>query len=439
MSEAKQFDLSYLEKTFQQFEGRPYPDTPIEYSLKNDHFHLYKSSLVTAFYRRDHHVIKDLSSYYILDLACGTGYTTLALAEANPGAKIIATDISPESLKIAEQRLCYHGFNDLEYHLISLEETPQLGIQFDYINASDILYLLPDITLGLRQMGKLLKPSGIIHSNLHNAYERTPFFRAQALFQQMGLMDENPGEIEIGLVREFFTNLKDNVHLKATTWGNRAASQVTGQEIVMNYLLQNDKGFTLPQLLSFLTEAGLQLVDMVDWWAWDLAELFKDPDNLPAFMAIGLDNLPREDQLCLYELIQPNKRLLDFWCSFPQEQVLPIFENEPSLRVFLHPQLNTVNFREEILSTTYLAPVNLKTYVPFLLNDFWLDRAFLSAIFAPLLEAPRTLTFLAERYQQVRPRHPVTLEPVSLAETADIVYQALLTQEQMGILLLERL
>ena len=213
------FNLNYQDKTLQQFESNPYPNIPIEASPKKDVALLYKNSLVTAYYHRYHRVLDNLSNCVILDLACGTGFTTLTLAEANPGAKIMATDISPESLKIAEERLTYHGFHHIEYHLLALEEINQLDFCFDYINASDILYLLPDISLALKQLALVLKPKGIIRGNLHSYYQRLPFYRSQELFSRMGLMDSNPGEIEINIVRDFFVALKDTTDLKMRTRG----------------------------------------------------------------------------------------------------------------------------------------------------------------------------------------------------------------------------
>jgi ubiquinone/menaquinone biosynthesis C-methylase UbiE len=429
---------NYLEKSLQQFEGNPYPETPIETSLKEDVGLLYINSLVTPYYRRDHRIINSFSDYSILDVACGTGRTTLALAEANPGAKIVAVDISPGSLEIAKGRLNHHGFKDVDYHVIALEDIAELGLKFDYINASDVLYLLPDIGLALQHMTKALKPEGIIRSNLHSYYQRINIYRSQKLFKRMGLMEENPGKIEIGLVREFFVNLKDNLPLKMTAWGNRTAEQVSDQEVLMNYLFLNDKGFTMPQLLTFLGEAGLELVDMVDWWAWQIEDLFKDPDDLPAFLAMGLEDLPKEEQFCLYELINPNKRLLDFWCGFPQAPTPMPPVSGPITRIALHPQFQTPSFREEILSRANLGPANLKQYIPILKDDYWLDRAFIAAVFTPLLDQPCSLSFLAQRYHQARPVNPQTLEPVTEAESMEVVQEALLYQEQMGFILLEQ-
>ncbi len=48
----------------------------------------------------------------------------------------------------------------------------ELGLEFDYINADEVLYLLPDIVEGLKAMKAVLKPEGIIRTNLHSSFQR---------------------------------------------------------------------------------------------------------------------------------------------------------------------------------------------------------------------------------------------------------------------------
>lgn len=436
------FNFSYQDKTLQQFERHPYPDAPLQDSPKNNITLLYQNSLITSYYRRYQRVISSLEDCLILDVACGTGYTTLILAEANPRAKIIAVDISPASLKIAEERLSYHGFDNVEYQVVALEELNQLGLQFDYINASDILYLLPDILLALKQLGTVLKPQGIIRSNLHSYYQRLSYYRAQTLFKQMGLMEGNPEEIELGIVREFFSALGDRVDLKLKTWGQQKPEEVKDETILMNYLFQNDKGFTIPELLNFLGQADLELFSMVNWWEWQLTDLFKDPDNLPAFLAMGLANLDLGEQLTLYELIHPNKRLLDFWCGRPYSAIktesIKTTEDWRNIQVYLHPQLKTESFQQEVLSSSHLFPLNLKDYFPFLPQEIWLDRTLLTALFTPLLEQACSLHVLVQRWLAIRPVDPVTLSPTTEADAFMVISQAIMDQERLGIILLDQ-
>ncbi len=430
---------SYLEKSLQQFESHPYPNIPIEVSPKDNLKLLYEGSLVTARYRRDRTVLTDLSQKVMLDVACGTGATTLTMALANPGAKIVGVDISPESIKIAKERLTYHGFPDAEFYVLALEELPSLNLQFDYISANDVLYLLPDQGFALKQMGAVLKPDGIIRTNLHSFYQRLAFFRSQELFNRMGLMEDNPGEDEMTIVQEFFDALKDNVNLKLTAWGQNVR-EMEPSRLLSNHLLINDKGFTIPQMLTSLEQADLELISMVDWRDWNWRDLFKDPNNLPMYLAMGLENADLAEQLCFYDLVQPNKRLLDFWCGHP---VAEEAEEEPNwqslepeqIMVHLHPCLKSEAFRQSVLDGESSVPLNLGDFFNFLVQDGWLDRTLVSVLFAPLLDSPQTLAFLVERWLQVRPLNPVTLQPFARETAVKLVASAVADQEALGIVM----
>jgi hypothetical protein len=258
----------------------------------------------------------------------------------------------------------------------------------------------------------------------------------------MGLMEGNPDEIELGIVRDFFSALGDRVDLKLKTWGSKKAEDVRDETILMNYLFQNDKGFTIPELLNFLGQADLELFSMVNWWEWQLTDLFKDPDNLPAFLAMGLANLDLGEQLTLYELIHPNKRLLDFWCGRPYSAIktesIKTTEDWRNIQVYLHPQLKTESFQQEVLSSSHLFPLNLKDYFPFLPQEIWLDRTLLTALFTPLLEQACSLHVLVQRWLAIRPVDPVTLSPTTEADAFMVISQAIMDQERLGIILLDQ-
>src|SRR4028119_1710232 len=150
-----------IEKIRQQFDNAPYPRIPLETSPKNNYQTLYLHHLVTAYYIRNQKVI-ETEGKVILDAGCGSGYKSLILAEANPGAKIVGIDLSEESVKLARHRLEYHGFENAEFHVLSIEDLPKLGLEYDYINSDEVLYLLPDINAGFKILKSVLKSQGII-------------------------------------------------------------------------------------------------------------------------------------------------------------------------------------------------------------------------------------------------------------------------------------
>jgi ubiquinone/menaquinone biosynthesis C-methylase UbiE len=336
-------DPENLEKIRQQFDGSPYPRTPLEKSPKSDYNLLFLHDITTPFYLRNQKVI-DRRNKVILDVGCGSGYKMLALAEANPEAKIVGIDLSAQSIDLAKKRLEYHGKGDrAEFFVMAIEDLPTLGMTFDYINCDDVLYLLDDLVSGLSSLKAVLNPQGLIRGNLHSSIQRVFFYRAQELFKMMGLMDENPGKLEVGIVRDLMKSLKDNVQLKSQTW--KTKHEHNEEWFFMNYLFQRDKGFTIPELFQALQGADLEFVSMVNWRYWEPLDLFQDTDDLPAFLAMSLPELAIEKRLTLFELLHPVNRLLDFWCAHPAEpsSFVPVSvwtrADWQKTTVHLHPQL----------------------------------------------------------------------------------------------------
>lgn len=430
-----------LEKVRLQFEQGPYPRNPLENSPKNDFLSLYIHNLVTPYYLRNQIVI-DTKGKDILDAGCGTGFTSLILAEANPGANIVGIDISEKSVELAKQRLQYHGFEQAEFYAMSIEELPKLERKFDYINCDEVLYLLPDPVVGLQSMKALLKPEGIIRSNLHSSLTRAHYYRAQAVCRLMGLMDENPGETEMEILQETMKALKDEVVLKAQTWGEGFVGNE--EKIFSNHLLQGDKGSTIPELFAAFEKADLEFISMVNWRQWGLMSLFKNPDDLPVFWGLALPEISIQAQLHLFELLQPIHRLLDFWCGHPQESetdFTPISEwaiaDWENATIHLHPQLKSALIKDAMLqSVARLQPFEISRFLPIAGKEILVDSTIVACL-APLWDEPQTMEALVKRSQQLRPVNPMTLEPIPKEEAFEIVRQTLIGLESSGYVLIQ--
>ncbi len=435
----------WKEKIRRQFDTTRYPRIPLDKSPKDDTTTLYLHNLVTPYYLRNQKVI-DTAGKVILDAGCGSGWKSLMLAEANPGARIVGIDISEDSIIQARQRLNFHEKNNAEFHVLSIEDLPKLGLEFDYINNDEVLYLLPDPVIGLQAMKSVLKPKGIIRSNLHSSYQRAIFYRAQKCFKIMGLMEQNPEKLEIEMAIETMKALKDGVELKAKAWNSKYEEGESGEEsVLMNYLLQEDKGSTIPDLFAALRAADLEFVSMVRWRHWELMDLFNDVDNLPIFLAMGLSDMSTEGRLHLFELLHPIHRLLDFWCAHPNqaEASVPTAEWETSgwqaAKVHLHPQLRTPQVKEDLLNCISTQKqfeisnyITVPTIVPIQVE------VGMAACLLPLWEGAQPFMSLVDRWLKIRPLHPVTLEPVSEKTAFDEVKNLLSSLEVFFYILLDR-
>ena len=434
-----------LEKIRQQYETSPYPRVPLDDSPKNDFNSLFIHNIVTSYYLRYQKII-ETKGKVILDAGCGSGYKALILAEANPEAQIIGIDISEESVKLARHRLKHHGFDNAEFHTLSIYDLPSLGIKFDYINNDEVLYLFSDPVAALKAMKSVLKSQGIIRANLHSALQRSAYFRAQELFRKIGLTDSNPGDLEVEMTLEMMKSLKDGVDLKSKTWQPAYEGEEGKQIVLMNYLIQSDNGFTIPEIFAMLRTSNLEFSSMVNWRHWEIMDLFKERDNLPVLLGMTLPELNVEQQLQLFELLHPCHRLLDFWCGHPnqEEPVVQLSEwaasDWLSGRVHLHPQLQKPKVKEDLIECiAEQKPFRLSNYIGVPTIAPVDIESTVAACLLPLWEGVQPISSLVERWCKIRPLHPATLEPMSQQAAWGEVKKLLSKLEVFLYVLLERL
>lgn len=429
----------FLEKMRQQFDNAPYPRIPLEEFPKNPKTQ-YIHSLVTAYYRRNQKVVSS-EGKLILDAGCGTGYKSLELAIANPGARIVGIDLSPASVDLARKRLQYHNIENVEFHAIALEELSSLGMEFDYINNDEVLYLLPDPIAGLKAMKAVLKPDGILRTNFHSSLQRTLFHSAQKFFSQVGLMSGGEPEENVELVRQFMKCVKNHVLLKARGWDR--SFETSDQTILANYLLEGDKGWTIPEFFAALREADLEFASMVSWRDWDLLQLFTDVDELPLSIVMSLSEKTIEEQLHLVELLHPDNRLLDAWCGHVgrSQPYTPISEwtdeQWQAASVHINPLLCKDEFKQDLTTcVTQLKAFQISDYLPLINTPVAIDSLSAGCLL-PLLELSQPMNALVQWWQKLRPFNPVTLEPTPDAEAFNLIKNLLLPLEEMGYVMLE--
>lgn len=425
----------FLERMRRQYDFGPYPRIPIDETPGANSNDLLIHNLVTPFYLRDRKVVST-EGKMILDAGCGTGYKALILARANPGAKVIGIDLSSKSVELAQQRAEFQGYQDqVEFHVLEIHHLPELGIQFDYINCDEVLYFMNDIAAGLSDLKKVLKTNGIIRTNLHSALQRQIFFRAQELFTLLGLMEPDAEEMAMPIAIEIMQALNPNVDLKQKGWSDRYEELEEDHKnrfLLSNHLMKEDKGYRIADLFTALNESGLDFLSMTNWRYWDLTDLFAEPDNLPAYLAMGLAESSIETSLTIYELLNPIHRLFDFWCTNPVEQPIipPVAEwtLDDWLRsqVTLHPQLHTEAFQKAALEA-------IQQNEPFVISAFLSLPALhpvsisydVVALLLQLWNGPQPFAALVNFWQQTHPINLITLEPATPETSAQQVADAL--------------
>lgn len=400
------------------FDRTPYGNLPREVSHANNMELLYVHNLLTSHYLR-HRTWTQTEGKWILDAGCGSGLKTLALAQANPGARLVAIDVSPMSIAAAHERLTYHGA-DAQFHVLPVERVAELGLLFDYINCDEVLYLLPDPAEGLAALASVLAPGGILRANLHDRHQRALVYRAQEAFKLLSSRAGARGEGQVDLVYRVMDALRDDTLVKQQIWLPTPRAERSSEWVSVNYLLSGDRGFTVPEMFALVEGAGLEHFRMVGAQDWRLEGLFSDLSGLPeSLLKLFADCTPRE-QLHLVELLEGSERLLDFWCGHPGSPVPPALadlgaEVWSQARIRLHPQLGTLRLRADLveaLATGGTFDFNRYLRKPSA-GEIVLDAAIAQGLL-PLWEGPMALdAFLEQWVAQIREKSPaLEVEPL---------------------------
>lgn len=337
-----------IEKVRDQYDLTPYPNLPATDMGGDGDRGVILHSYASAWYAKTQHV-DNRQDVTILDVGCGSGVTTLALAIANPKARIVGIDLSETSLRLAGERLTYHGFPHVEFHKLAIAQLPQFkteqSIEFDYINCEETLYLQTDIVESLRHMRTVLAPTGILRINVHSLYQRIDFFRAQAFSRLIGLLNSNPTNREYQMISGIMESLADDNLLKVSTW---LPSDKSMDFVLMNYMLIEDKGYTIPDFFQMLRSANLEFIGMTEPAGWHLPYLF--PNGMPDSIVDFWHNATPEKKLHAYELLHPANRLLDLWCGHSGRSPEYIEIQQwtegmwKSAMIYLHPVVRTDSF-----------------------------------------------------------------------------------------------
>jgi len=129
----------------------------------------------------------------VLIAGCGTTAGAL-IAACMPKARCVAVDISEASIARSRQTTESHGLTNIEYHLLPLEQVSELGKDFDFIHSHGVIHHLADPAQGLRSLGEVLRPDGVMSIMLYAKYGRTGIYMFQEFCQRLGLaVEESSG------------------------------------------------------------------------------------------------------------------------------------------------------------------------------------------------------------------------------------------------------
>jgi SAM-dependent methyltransferase len=98
----------------------------------------------------------------VLEAGCGIGAQTVILAKNCPESLITSIDISPDSLKRAEERIRQEGITNVTFRQADIFHLPFEPASFDHIFVCFVLEHLAEPERALRNLRPLLKEGGTI-------------------------------------------------------------------------------------------------------------------------------------------------------------------------------------------------------------------------------------------------------------------------------------
>lgn len=188
----------------------------------------------------------------ILIAGCGTNQAAV-FAYTNPAAKVVAVDVSQPALDHERYLKDRHGLQNLELHLLPIEELPTLGLDFDLIVSTGVLMAMADPLAGMKALARCLRPDGAIALMLYARYGRIGVELMQSVFRDMGMHQD---DASIQLVKETVPLLAADHPVRGYM---RLAKDLRHSDaaVVDTFLHGRDRSYTVDECMELVTSAGL--------------------------------------------------------------------------------------------------------------------------------------------------------------------------------------
>jgi SAM-dependent methyltransferase len=187
----------------------------------------------------------------ILITGCGTNQAAV-FAFTNPGAKVVAVDISQSSLDHQQYLKDKHGLGNLDLHLLSIEELPALGLDFDLVVSTGVLHHMADPLAGMKALGGCLRRDGALGVMLYAKYGRIGVELLQSVFRDLGL---GPDEASVKTVKDTISVLPPDHPIQS--YLKIARDLQSDAALVDTFLHVRERSYTVDECIDFVTSAGL--------------------------------------------------------------------------------------------------------------------------------------------------------------------------------------
>lgn len=245
----------------------------------------------------------------ILDAGCGTGVSTDYLCHLNPGASVLAVDISAGALAVARERTRRSGAAG-QVEQLRIEQRSLLDLQdeglFDHINSVGVLHHLDQPEAGLQALAERLKPGGVLHLFLYADGGRWEIHRTQ---RALTLLEVGTGDEGLRLGRRLLAELPGENRLRRHHEQRWALDTAADANFADMYLHPQETSYDLGRLFRFVAQSDLTFAGFSNPDVWDPARLLQG-ELLERARA-----LPQLQQWQLMEALDPEISHFEFFLS----------------------------------------------------------------------------------------------------------------------------
>ena len=230
----------------------------------------------------------------ILVAGCGANQAA-CFAFTNPSAKVVAIDVSQPSLDHQQYLKDKHGLDNLELHLLPIEELLALASTSIWWYASALLHHLADPAKGMQAVAGCLRRDGVASVMLYGKYGRIGVDMLASVFHHLGLGQD---ESSVQVVKETISRLPPDHPVRSYLKNSPDLSADTS--VVDTFLHGRQRSYTVTECIDLVRSAGLVFQE------WLFKSLYYPQESyaLPDRLLSALNGLPDIEIWSLMERLQ---------------------------------------------------------------------------------------------------------------------------------------
>ncbi len=214
----------------------------------------------------------------VLDVGCGTGYTTSILAKSLPRCRVLGVDISPGSLDVAQQYRERLGVENLTLRELDITKQPLPEGKYVFALLSGSLHHMSDPESALRNIVPAIEPGGLLGVAVYSYINNVMRYRYRDVLDRL-VPDRSEVALRNKIARELWVD----------------ARGLTEQELADSLSHPCDRAYTFREIHDLVTSAGLEFLEWCNCYPETFEEhgeetgpRFKQMDRLTKYETIEL-------------------------------------------------------------------------------------------------------------------------------------------------------